>query len=364
MSALKVTLISTYDLGHQPFGLASPAAWLREAGAEVYCLDLAVQPIDAQMLAGTDLLAVHLPMHTATRLATDALAEIRRAAADAHLCFFGLYAPMNEQFLRAIGGQTILGGEFENGLLSLYRRLRKGGASKNQDEPVISLAKQRFRVPNRDGLPGHAEYAHLTDTEGQQRLAGYTEASRGCKHTCRHCPVVPVYDGNFRVVQRDVVMADIRQQVAAGAEHITFGDPDFFNGVGHGLCLVEEFHAAYPGITYDVTIKVEHLLRHAEHLGTLVRTGCLFVTTAVESLDDTVLMHLQKGHTREDFFRLVALSREVGLNLAPTFLPFTPGPPYRPIGCFWRHWQILASSKAWGRCSWPYVCCFPKGHVC
>jgi hypothetical protein len=41
--------------------------------------------------------------------------------------------------------------------------------------------------------------------------------------------VVPVYNGVFRIVQRDVVLADIRQQVAMGAEHITFGDPDFFN---------------------------------------------------------------------------------------------------------------------------------------
>ena len=334
MSALKVTLISTYDLGHQPFGLASPAAWLREAGAQVRCLDLAVQALDAAKLAGTDLLAVHLPMHTATRLAADVLPDIRRAAPDAHLCFFGLYAPMNEPFLRAIGGQTTLGGEFENGLLALYRRLCREGATEDQTEPVISLAKQRFRVPDREGLPGLSKYAYLTDAAERRRLAGYTEASRGCKHLCRHCPVVPVYDGRFRVVQREVVMADVRQQVAAGAEHITFGDPDFFNGVGHGLRLVEDCHTAFPDITDDVTIKVEHLLRHAEHLSTLVRTGCLFGTTAVESLDDTVLSHLHKGHTRADFSRLVAVARKVGLNLAPTFLPFTPWttlPSYRAL---------------------------------
>ena len=76
------------------------------------------------------------------------------------------------------------------------------------------------------------KYARLTMPDGRTRTVGYTEASRGCKHLCRHCPIVPVYDGVFRVVDRDVVLEDIRQQVAAGAQHITFGDPDFFNGTG------------------------------------------------------------------------------------------------------------------------------------
>jgi hypothetical protein len=153
---------------------------------------------------------------------------------------------------------------------------------------------------------------------------GYTEASRGCKHLCRHCPVVPVYNGVFRIVQRDVVMADIRQQVAAGAEHITFGDPDFFNGIGHAVPLVRELHAEFPRITYDVTIKIEHLLKHRDCLAVLKETGCLFVTSAVESIDDEVLRRLDKGHTRADFVAAVGLMREVGLHLAPTFVTFTP----------------------------------------
>ena len=36
----RVLLVSTYELGRQPFGLASPAAWLQRLGASVRCVDL------------------------------------------------------------------------------------------------------------------------------------------------------------------------------------------------------------------------------------------------------------------------------------------------------------------------------------
>jgi len=121
-----------------------------------------------------------------------------------------------------------------------------------------------------------------------------------------------------------VVLEDIRQQVEAGASHITFGDPDFFNGVGHSLAVVEMLHRNYPRLTYDATIKVEHLLKYSRYLKTLRDTGCLLVTSAAESLDDRVLRILDKGHTREDFIRVVELFRDIDLNLSPTFVTFSP----------------------------------------
>jgi Radical SAM superfamily len=152
---------------------------------------------------------------------------------------------------------------------------------------------------------------------------GYTESSRGCKHLCRHCPVVPVYQGQFRIVQREIVLEDIRRQVAAGARHITFGDPDFFNGIGHAVELVRALHDEFPQVTYDATIKVEHLLRHCAHLPLLRETGCAFVVSAVESVDDYVLRQiLDKGHTRADFVRVARMFRALGLVLAPTFVAF------------------------------------------
>jgi radical SAM superfamily enzyme YgiQ (UPF0313 family) len=325
--ALRVVLISTYELGRQPFGVASAAAWLRRAGASVTCLDLAVDALAERPLADADLAAFYVPMHTATRLAVAAAERVTAINPDVHLCFFGLYAPMNEAFLRRLGAKTILGGEFEQGLAALAERLTKDPGVYEQDpgrEPLVSLGRQQFLVPDRAGLPALGRYASVTLPNGERRTAGYTEASRGCKHTCRHCPIVPVYGGRFRVVPRDVVLEDIRRQVAAGARHITFGDPDFFNGIGHALPLVEALHREFPDLSYDVTIKIEHLRRHAEHIATLRETGCLFVTSAAESIDDAVLATFAKGHTRQQFIEVVSLFRTNGLALCPTFVAFTP----------------------------------------
>src|SRR6185436_19046325 len=119
---------------------------------------------------------------------------------------------------------------------------------------VPPVAKLQFIQPDRSGLLPLARYATVHLGDGRSRVAGYTEASRGCRHFCRHCPVVPVYNGQFRIVQQDIVVSDIDAQVAAGAGHITFGDPDFFNGPTHAIRLVEELHRRHPSLSYDVTI--------------------------------------------------------------------------------------------------------------
>ncbi|HWZ42662.1 MAG TPA: CUAEP/CCAEP-tail radical SAM protein [Candidatus Saccharimonadales bacterium] len=324
-----VVLVSTYELGRQPFGIASPAAWLREEGASVSVLDLSRQSFQEEPFAKADLIAFYLPMHTATRLAARIVGRVQRVNPKAHLCFFGLYAPVNEAYLRNLGAQTVLGGEFEEGLVSLVRRLAKdrgrdeAGLSAPQTEPVISLSRLKFKVPDRSGLPILSNYARLV-IDGQTRVVGYTEATRGCKHVCRHCPIVPVYEGNFRVVQQEVVLEDIRRQVADGAQHITFGDPDFFNGPSHAVRIVSELHREFPALTYDVTIKVQHLIHEAQYLPVLRDTGCLFVTSAVESIDPVILEAFDKQHTREEFFRVVQNFREIGLTINPTFVTFTP----------------------------------------
>jgi len=306
-------------MGRQPFGLASPAAWLRRRGHDVFSIDMSRQRFPFETVAEAGLIAFHLPMHTATRLAVPLIQKICDARPDAHICCYGLYAPMNEAYLRSQGVRTILGGEFEQSLADVADGL---------EAPSVSLARLRFIPPDRSQLPALGSYATL-QARGVRKRVGYTEASRGCKHLCRHCPVVPVYNGAFRIVQRDVVMADIRQQVAAGAEHITFGDPDFFNGPGHAVAIVSALHDEFPRLTYDVTIKIEHLLKHRDRLACLRATGCLFVVSAVESLDDEVLRRLDKGHTRAGFYEAVSLMRNAGLTLSPTFIAFTPWTTWR-----------------------------------
>jgi len=318
-------LISTYELGHQPFGLASPAAWLKQEGAEVSCLDLAVESLDVDKVVQADLIAIYLPMHTATRLAAELIPRVRELNADAHMCCYGLYAPTNEEYLRQLGVETIIGGEYETGLVDLYRSLiANEGKVSRQGKGTISLDRQQFIVPDRESLPALAKYAHLLLPDGRVRMTGYTESTRGCKHLCRHCPIVPIYNGRFRIVQQDIVLADIRQQVENGAQHITFGDPDFFNGPGHAIPIVKALKAEFPDLTYDATIKIEHLVKHKHLLPTLRDTGCVFITSAVESVDDDILAVLEKGHSRVDFKETVHRLAEVGITLSPTFVAFSP----------------------------------------
>lgn len=326
---MKIVLISTYELGRQPFGLVSPAAWLRKRGHEVVCLDLTRQSLDEHAVRTAELIAIYLPMHTATRLAGQLLPALRQMNSQAHLCCYGLYAPMNVEYLRSLGVATFLGGEFEQGLVDLAQRLAASTNSQTngqaaQREPLISLERLSFEVPDRSGMPALEKYAHLILPGNGYRIVGSTEASRGCKHLCRHCPIVPVYKGVFRIVSQDVVMEDVRRQIEAGAQHISFGDPDFFNGIGHALKLIEAFHREFPDITYDVTIKIEHLRKYEQHLAALRDSGCLFVISAVESVDDAVLEILDKGHTREDFLYVARQFHSLGMTLHPTFVPFTP----------------------------------------
>ena len=317
---MRVALISTYELGRQPFGVASAAAWLRRAGHKVLCLDTSRQPLPLETVAEAELIGIYLPMHTATRLAVPLIEKVRRVRPDAYICCFGLYAPMNAELLREQGVKTIIGAEFEQALVDL--------ADCGTGDSPIEMPRLHFIRPDRSQLPALSSYAKLC-VDGATKRVGSTEASRGCKYLCRHCPVVPVYNGAFRIVQRDVVLADIRQQVAMGAEHITFGDPDFFNGPTHAMAIVKAMHAEFPELTYDVTIKIEHVLKDRALLAGLKATGCLFITSAVESLDDRVLALLDKGHTRADFLQAARLTREAGLTLAPTFVTFTPWTTWR-----------------------------------
>ena len=297
---MKLVLISTYELGRQPFGLASPAAWLRRDGVDVICLDLSRQRLDQDLIRTTDVVAFYLPMHTATRMALGAAEKVRSINPSARLLAYGLYAPMNAELLLSMGFESVIGGEFEETLVEMVHR-PANAASLAEAPKSISLARQRFIVPDRTTLPDLASYAQVILPDGARRVAGYTEASRGCKHLCRHCPIVPIYNGQFRIVEPDIVLADIAQQVGAGAEHITFGDPDFFNAARHAIGLVRGLHTQHPDLTYDVTIKVEHLLKYNNLLPTLRDTGCILITTAVESVDDRVLDLLLKGHTRAGF---------------------------------------------------------------
>lgn len=315
METVRVLLISTYDLGRQPLGLASPAAWLRHEGIQVDCVDTSRDTLTDGQIGEAELIAFYLPMHTATRLAAPLIARAGTLNSSARLAAYGLYATLNASWLRE-QGVVVLGADAEADLVQLARGV--------QSQEPRAESPRRFIPPDRAALPPLARYAALQMPDGTRRVVGSTDATRGCKHLCRHCPVVPVYGGTFRAIPLGIVMDDVRAQAAAGAQHISFGDPDFFNGPTHARRLVEAVAKEFPRLTYDVTIKIEHILRHADMLGLLRETGCLMITSAVESVDDEVLLKLRKGHTRADFIAAVGVCKQAGVTLAPTFVPFTP----------------------------------------
>jgi radical SAM superfamily enzyme YgiQ (UPF0313 family) len=300
-------MVATYELGHQPLHVAAPAARLRARGHEVRAVDLSVDTWDPEAVAWADRVAFSVPMHTATRLVREVAAGI-----DKPVCCYGLYSAMCADV-----AERVVAGEYDDALVEWAE-----GHALGTSVELGRGAAAPGPLPARDLLPSLDRYAHLAVGE-ERRMVGYVEASHGCAHRCRHCPVPVVYDGRIRIVSEATVLADVEQLVKAGARHITFGDPDFLNGVHHSLRVIRAMHARFPALTFDCTTKVEHVLRHGVW-DELAASGCLFVVSAFESVNDEILVRLDKGHTAADAARATELLRANGIEVRPSFLPFTP----------------------------------------
>lgn len=357
-----IVLISCYELGHQPMGLASPLGFLERAGFAPAAMDIARGEFDERLVGGAEFVGISVPMHTALRLGVRVAERVRHINPRCHLCFYGLYATLNADYLLHNNyADSIVGGEYEAALVGLVEALAarlpwdtvEGIVSRSATDRTVHsdpiqlaetaqnrkrpqalanrvsshyqpvLRRLDFTLPSRAGLPRLEHYAGL-QRNGQQGLVGYVEASRGCLHLCLHCPIPSVYGGRFFVVPQEMVLADIRNLVRAGAEHITFGDPDFLNGPRHSLAIVRALHHEFPDLTFDFTAKVEHILKHAGLMPELAELGCVFAVSAVESLSDTVLANLEKGHTRADVLRALEILRSAGIPLRPSLVSFTP----------------------------------------
>jgi radical SAM superfamily enzyme YgiQ (UPF0313 family) len=334
----RVLLVSCYELGHQPIGLAQPFGFLEAAGYRPAALDIAAEPLNQAKILEACVVGISVPMHTALRLGVQVAEQVRRLNPRCHICFYGLYASINAAYLLEYHADSVIGGEYEWPLLKLVHALDQRadqGTEALEIEGVSvrgrlvgpSLKKPErnsiWPTSRRQALPALQQYARL-EYDGHREVVGYVEASRGCLHRCRHCPIVPVYDGRLFLIPEPVVLDDIRQQVEAGARHITFGDPDFLNGPGHSLSILRAMHRDFPDVTFDFTAKIEHILKRQAICPELAELGCLFVISAVESFSDTVLRHLVKGHTREDVFRALEVLDGSGITLRPSLVAFTP----------------------------------------
>jgi len=325
-----ILLISCYELGHQPIGIAQPLGFLEQAGFAPAGLDIAVEDFDTERVQRARFVGISVPMHTALRLGVRVAELIRDTNPECHICFYGLYASINAEYLLQHSADSVIGGEYEMPLVNLIEALETGqeigeieGVSRRGKIVGPYLKRLPFKIPSRNGLPPLDKYARL-ERDGDRHVVGYVEASRGCLHHCLHCPIVPVYEGRFFLVPEDVVLEDIRRQVQAGATHMTFGDPDFLNGPGHSLNIVRAMHAEFPGLTFDLTAKIEHILKRRTLFSELGALGCVFVISAVESFSDTVLAHLEKGHTRSNVITALGIVRSAGITLRPSLVAFTP----------------------------------------
>lgn len=343
---MRVLLLSTYELGSQPLGCAVPGAVLRAAGHEVVAVDLAVEAWPAhELIDGMEAVAISVPMHTALRLASSVLDRLRARWPDLPVALHGLYAPVGVAAGLLRSGDLAVAGVSDTALLEWLDGLtisdgsaatrggREGRGVRDAAGPTVRVELGPARPernatgilrPWREGLPPLSAYARYLPGDGSERLAGAVEATRGCSHRCRHCPVPVVYDGRTRVVELDAVLADVDQLVGAGAEHIHFGDPDFLNRPGHALAVARGLHAAFPSVTFDATVKVSHILGHRDIWPELAGLGCTLVVTAIESVSPVVLERLDKGHDAAEAAEAVVTLRKAGIEPRPSLLPFTP----------------------------------------
>ena len=346
-----ILLVSCYELGHQPLSLAFPMAVLRGEGYDPAVVDTSIDPLDDATISAARFVAISVPMHTALRLGTELATRVRRLNPATPICFYGLYAWLNAGYLLREHADYAIAGEGEQALLGLVQALERGetgplpGVSSATSKAAPVIERLELPVPDRTGLPETRRYARLM-LDGLAIPAGYTEATRGCHHTCLHCPVVPIYQGRFFAIPRATVLADIRAQVHAGAGHITFGDPDFLNGPTHAVRICRALHEEFPRVTFDFTARIEHLLQHRDLLPEFRELGCVFVLTAVETISAHILEKLDKGHTRQDVIDALAAMDAAGIAMRPSLLPFTPWTSlddYRDLLTFFAEYDLAGS---------------------
>jgi radical SAM superfamily enzyme YgiQ (UPF0313 family) len=325
-----IVLVSCYELGHEPLGVLTPAGVLDRAGYRARVLDVAVSDFDPAQVKNERLIAISTPMHTALRLGVRVAAHVRQINPDAHICFFGLYAGLHAPWLLPDLADTCLGAEFEGDLLDLVATIARDGETipravrlATTPRPAARTKQRALDLAPRRSASDHGRYVRLA-IDGAERETGYVSATRGCKHTCRHCPIPAAYEGSFYALPVDDVLRDIDAAIALGARHITFADADFLNGPTHALRVSREHHRRHPDVTFDYTAKIEHLLRLPDVVDELQSLGNIFVVSAVESFNDDVLRRLHKGHTADQALEVFRAFERRGLTLRPSLVPFTP----------------------------------------
>ena len=336
MTASRVILAAVYEGGAQPINIGTAASHLIEAGFEPICVDTFVDGIpDDDAIAGTDLLAISMPLFQSIAPGVGLATRARCINPSITVVMFGQHANIHAE--RLLGGYCdfVIRGDWEPGLVALARDptkfddyARVGVCSPARVvKPYIH--RGNLLPPARHLLPALSRYRYAElETMWQScrpiPVVGNVETARGCHHACTYCSVFAATGRKVSLIPADAVMADIRQVVALGAEHIWFTDAEFLNSKHHGLSIVERMKREFPFLTFDITTRTDHILEAKDVVAELQALGCQFITTALEFSSQRVLDAIDKEMSLEQIERAVAYCQSIGLRLNPTFIMFNP----------------------------------------
>ena len=301
---MKILLTSFYDLGKQPKIIAEIVDKYKAENIQFDIVDFSIDNPEIN-IDQYDVLGIYAPMHTATVLSIEFL---KNKSLPKKVFTFGLYGSVLEDFNSSIKHIS----NIENGELDSFLDINKN-----------KLFSLKNNIPNRDILPDISNYAHLVNGSSNL-IAGSVETTYGCKHSCTHCPIPISFNGNFKTYSLEKILFDVENQVNSGAMHISFNDPDFFNGPIHALKILENLNSKFPEVTYDSTIKVEHIIKYEKYFKELSSLNMIFVISAFETTNDEVLTILEKNHSSVDLANAIEISQTNNIDIRPTWMPFSP----------------------------------------
>jgi hopanoid C-3 methylase len=332
-------VVSPFEAGLQPLAACSAAAVLRDAGAEVAGWDQFLEP-SAVPVAVSDpgLVLLSVQQFEALQRSVDLVPLLRESYPSATLVAFGQYAQMNAaSFLRVVDGVLFDEPERVAGdLVELANQVAPQDVPGMLTTRGMTARRPRARLslsrPARDLFPALVHYpAH----HGPRGLVGNIEMSRGCHHKCTYCSVYGAYDGGVAAYEVEPVVADALALAAEGVRHFLVIDAEFFNSRTTGEAVMRRVREELgSSVTFELTTRVDHVLRYTGELERLVELGLVAVTSALEFPSDRILRIFDKGVDTADMRRAIAEAARLGIVLDPTFIPFTPWVEYDELLTF------------------------------
>lgn len=320
---MKVVLVSVDEGGFQPLGLATALPFIKQHCCQVKACDASKENIDSD----TDLIGFSVPNFGAIEETVKQAQQLRRKGYQGLLVFYNQYATVQPETFLLDENCCVVLGEYEETLSEIVECLLCNKSFYEVDfvysiqnkTKMKQLKRKTFLIPDRLSLPALSLYAHK---EG--KLVGNIETMRGCAHGCTYCSVYAAYEKKVIKIPSEIILGDIAQVVSMGATHITFIDADFFSTGKRGFRIIEEMHKKHPFLTYDITLRLDDVIRYQTLFPDLKISGCVELTSAFEFPSSRVLEVMQKKITMEQIKEALGIIRKSGIKLVSTFITYNP----------------------------------------